>query len=122
MLKKFVCVQCPLGCKLTVEINEDENSIIRIEGNRCQRGIEYAEDEIRDPKRVLTTSIKVIGGELPLVSVKTDKPISKKYIKEVMNIIKEKEVKAPVKRGDVIIQNILNTEVNIIATRSVEKI
>ncbi|PMQ01392.1 MAG: molybdopterin oxidoreductase [Dictyoglomus sp. NZ13-RE01] len=120
MIKKFVCVQCPLGCKLTVELNGNE--IVKIEGNRCKRGIEYAEDEIKDPKRVLTTSIKVIGGNLPLVSVRTDKPIPKRYIKEIMEIIKEKEVKAPVKRGDVIIQNIMNTGANIIATRSVEKL
>ncbi|HOJ92751.1 MAG TPA: DUF1667 domain-containing protein [Dictyoglomaceae bacterium] len=120
MIKRFVCVQCPIGCKLTVEIKDDDNSIIKIEGNRCQRGIAYAEDEIKDPKRIITTSIKVIGGELPLVSVKTDKPIPKKYIKDVMDIIKSKEVKAPVKRGDIIIENILDTNVNIVATRSVE--
>ncbi|MCX7845949.1 MAG: DUF1667 domain-containing protein [Dictyoglomaceae bacterium] len=122
MLKKFVCVQCPIGCKLIIEIRDDENSIRNIEGYKCKRGVEYAEDEIRDPKRILTTSIKVIGGELPLVSVKTDKPISIKYIKDVMNVIKNYKIKAPIKRGDIIIQNIVNTKVNIVATRTVKRL
>lgn len=121
MIKKFVCVQCPVGCKLTVEIKDNENSIIKVEGNKCNRGIEYAKDEIEDPKRILTTSIKVIDGELPLVSVKTDKPIPKKYISTIMKIIKNYEIKAPIKRGDIIIKNIIDTDINIIATRTVEE-
>ncbi|MEN2983647.1 MAG: DUF1667 domain-containing protein [Dictyoglomaceae bacterium] len=121
MFRKLVCVQCPIGCKLNVEISGDDNSILKIDGNKCKRGIDYAQDEIKDPKRILTTSIKVVGGELPLVSVKTDKPISIKYIKIIMNILKSYEVKAPIKRGEIIIQNILDTRANIVATRTVKK-
>ncbi|MCS7202392.1 MAG: DUF1667 domain-containing protein [Dictyoglomus sp.] len=121
MFKKLVCVQCPIGCKLNIEISGNDNSILKIDGNKCKRGIDYAQDEIKDPKRILTTSIKVVGGELPLVSVKTDKPISIKYIKIIMNILRSYEVKAPIKRGEIIIQNILDTKANIVATRTVKK-
>jgi len=121
MIKKLVCIQCPMGCKLIVNIDESNSNILKIEGNKCPRGIDYANDEIKDPKRILTSSVKVNGGDLPLVSVKTDRPIPKKLIKEIMLILKEIEINAPIKRGDIIIKNILNSGANIVATRSIKK-
>jgi len=121
MIKKLVCIQCPMGCKLIVNIDESNNNILKIEGNKCLRGIDYANDEIKAPKRILTSSVKVNGGDLPLVSVKTDRPIPKKLIKEIMLILKEIEINAPIKRGDIIIKNILNSGANIVATRSIKK-
>jgi CxxC motif-containing protein len=110
-----------MGCKLIVNIDESNNNILKIEGNKCLRGIDYANDEIKDPKRILTSSVKVNGGDLPLVSVKTDRPIPKKLIKEIMLILKEIEINGPIKRGDIIIKNILNSGANIVATRSIKK-
>jgi len=84
MFKNVVCVQCPIGCKIKVELTEDGH-IKSITGNRCPRGVEYAKDEIKDPKRVVPTSIRVLNGELPLASVKTDKPIPKRFIPELVS-------------------------------------
>jgi len=116
--REVVCVLCPLGCKIKIELDEEGN-ILSVSGNRCPRGKKYAEDEIKDPKRVVTTSVKVLNGELPLASVKTDGPIPKKYIFELMKILKDVKVKAPVSIGDVVVRNIFKTNVNVVITRSV---
>lgn len=116
--RKVVCVLCPLGCKIRIELDEEGN-ILSISGNKCPRGEGYAKDEIKDPKRVVTTSVKVLDGELPLASVKTDGPIPKKYIFELMKILKSVEMKAPVNVGDVVVRNIFETNVNVVITRSV---
>ena len=116
--REVVCVLCPLGCKIKIELDEEGN-ILSVSGNRCPRGKKYAEDEIKDPKRVVTTSVKVLNGELPLASVKTDGPIPKKYIFELMKILKDVKVKAPVNIGDVVVRNIFKTNVNVVITRSV---
>ena len=118
--RKVVCVLCPLGCKIRIELDEEGN-ILSISGNKCPRGEGYAKDEIKDPKRVVTTSVKVLDGELPLASVKTDGPIPKKYIFELMKILKNVEMKAPVNVGDVVVRNIFETNVNVVITRSVGK-
>lgn len=118
--KKIVCVLCPMGCKINIELDEKDN-ILSIKGNRCPRGEGYAKDEIKNPKRVVTTSVKIINGELPLASVKTDGPIPKKYIFDLMKILKNIKAEAPVKVGDVVIQNVFDTNVNVVITRSVEK-
>ena len=116
--REVVCVLCPLGCKIRIELDEEGN-ILSVSGNRCPRGKKYAEDEIKDPKRVVTTSVKVLNGKLPLASVKTDGPIPKKYIFELMKILKDVKVKAPVSIGDVVVRNIFKTNVNVVITRSV---
>ncbi|MCD6551556.1 DUF1667 domain-containing protein [Thermotoga sp.] len=121
MLKNIVCVQCPIGCKIKVELNEDGH-IKSIIGNRCPRGVEYAKDEIRDPKRVVPTSIKVLNGELPLASVKTDKPIPKRFIPELMKIVREIKVEAPVRVGDIVVKDLFGTRANLVVTRTVRRL
>ncbi len=118
---EMTCIVCPIGCHLKVEVDEN-GKFISVTGNRCPRGAEYAKQEVTDPRRVLPTSVKVIGGELPLVSVRTEKPIPKKLIFEAMKVIKSIQVEAPVKRGQIILENLLNTGVNLIATRTVKRI
>ncbi|HPO28147.1 MAG TPA: DUF1667 domain-containing protein [Petrotogaceae bacterium] len=115
---EIVCVQCPMGCKLKI-IMDEENKISDISGYTCERGKQYAVQEITDPKRIIPSSIKVVNGELPLVSVKTDRPVSKKLISEIMLIIKKSAVTAPVKVGQVLVKNILGTGADIVATRQV---
>ena len=115
---EIVCVKCPMGCKLKI-IMDEENKISDISGYTCERGKQYAVQEITDPKRIIPSSIKVVNGELPLVSVKTDRPVSKKLISEIMLIIKKSAVTAPVKVGQVIVKNILGTGADIVATRQV---
>lgn len=113
MKRNIICINCPMGCEITVEVNDDD---IKISGNMCSRGENYARNEIKDPKRIITTTIKVNGGLRPLVSAKTDREISKKLIFKVMDEINRITVNSPVKVGDILINNVLGTDVNIVAT------
>ena len=117
MIREFPCVSCPLGCLLRVELRE--GGIQKIEGNRCPRGEAYAREEITDPKRVLATSVKVLGGDYPLVSVRTDQPIPKRLIPEIMEVVRKLCVEAPVEIGQVLVSNVAGTGANLIATRRV---
>ena len=114
----IICTSCPVGCRLTVF--EDKDGNIEVEGNVCKRGKNYAIDEFSNPKRMVTSSVKVEGGQYPLVSVKTDKPIDKPLVPKVLEIIKNSNIKAPVNIGDVIAGDIEGTGVSVVATRKVD--
>ena len=113
----IICTSCPVGCRLTVF--EDKAGNVEVEGNVCKRGKNYAFDEFTNPKRMVTSSVKVEGGQYPLVSVKTDEPIKKALVPEALKIIKSSSVKAPINIGDVIAEDIDGTGVSVIATRKV---
>lgn len=112
---ELTCIVCPLGCKLTVH-QEDDGSIIEVEGYSCKRGLSYAQTECINPRRVITTTVRIKGGHMPLVPVKTDSPVPKKLIMKCMETINKIEVMAPVKVGDIICENILETGANLVAT------
>lgn len=120
MRKKLICISCPVGCEITVQLARGE--ILSIQGNRCPRGEAYAREEVTAPKRVLATSVKVTEGEFPLVSVKTDRPIPKYLILRAMAFIRGLSLPAPVELGQVITQNLLGTEANLVATRAVPRL
>ena len=115
MIKEMVCVSCPIGCMLTVELN-DQNEVLSVKGNTCKRGEQYAIDECTNPVRMLTSTVKVNGGKLPVVPVKTAKPIPKGKMFDCIQVINSTVVDAPVKMGDVLIQDICGTGIDIIAT------
>lgn len=119
MLEKrsLTCIVCPIGCGLTVQI--ENGKVAGVEGNTCKKGEDYARTECTNPTRTLTTTVKVKGGQYPLVSVKTDQPVAKDLIFRCMEIINGIELTAPVKLGDVILENILGVGVNIVATRNI---
>ncbi|MCD6132941.1 MAG: DUF1667 domain-containing protein [Deltaproteobacteria bacterium] len=120
MRRKISCILCPMGCELEVEVQKGK--VILVEGNLCERGIKYAKEEVENPTRCISTSIPIQeGGKCETVSVKTSNPIPKDKIFDVMNEIKKVELKAPIKSGDIIIKNVLNLNVDIVATRSVER-
>ncbi len=121
-VRELICIECPNGCELHVEYEEGNPDSIKVEGAICPQGIEYARREIFNPSRVITTSILVEGGEIPLVSVKTDKPIPKEKIFDAIREIKQARVSAPVKIHDVLIRNVASTGANVVATKSVNKI
>ncbi len=125
MNKKLVCILCPQGCPISVDYTENELgtvNVISVEGAKCARGEFWAREEVENPVRTVTSSIRVVNGDLPLLSVRTDKPIPKKRIFDVMNIIKNLQVNAPVKRGEIIVENILDLGANLIATRTVKRV
>ena len=113
------CIICPIGCKILVK--KDDSSCQIINGFKCKKGIEYAKNEALDPHRMLTSSIIVINGKWPLVSVKSSKPVPKNKIIKVINQIKKANVHAPVTSGQTLIKNVLNLGIDIIATKSIEK-
>ena len=116
MKKEMTCVACPLGCSITVEYDGD--NVLSVTGNTCKRGDAYARTEIVNPTRSIASSVKVIGGIHPVVPVKTSCPIPKKMIFDCMREINSVTVSAPVKLGQVIIENVLGTGANIIATNN----
>lgn len=118
MIKKLTCIECPEGCRLTVDI---ENSrIIKVAGNKCPKGEEYAISEIENPARILTSSVLNQGLVLKMIPVRTGKPIPKSRIFDAMNEVKKIRVTSPLKSGDVIVKNFLGLGVNLIATRKAE--
>ena len=116
--KKMTCIVCPIGCQLTVEIIHESHSNMKIVGNKCPRGIVYAKEEMTHPTRIVPTTVVIENAILRRLPVKTDKPIDKNKIFDVMAALNDVVVKAPVKMGDVIVYRVLETDVNIIATRS----
>ena len=113
----LICIGCPLGCPMTVEM--EGNEVKSVAGNTCPRGDAYARKELTNPTRIVTSTVRVAGGKLPMVSVKTESDIPKGKIFECVKALKDIEVKAPVKIGDVIVENVAGTGVNIIATKNV---
>lgn len=117
--KRLICINCPLGCALTVTMQERE--IISVEGNTCKRGEIYARKELTNPTRIVTTTVRVHGGCDNMVSVKTKEDIPKEKIMDCLRALKEVTIEAPVSTGDVMIENLAGTGVSIVATKDVRR-
>ncbi len=116
--KHLTCIGCPMGCTLTVSL--DEKEVISVEGNTCKKGKIYGEQEVISPVRTVTTTVSVEGGKLPVVSVKTRTDIPKEKIFDCVRALKGIRVLAPVRMGQTILCNVAETGVDIIATKAVE--
>lgn len=114
---ELVCICCPLGCALTAEVNAQGK--ISVTGNTCPRGEAYAQKELTNPTRIVTSTVPVIGGNLPVVSVKTAGDIPKDKIFDCIQELKKVKIQAPIHIGDSIIENVCGTTVNIVATSEV---
>ena len=119
MKKEFVCIICPNGCLIKVEY--EGTNINNIKGDECPEGKDYVKNEITNPLRVFTGSVLVENGDFSLVSVKTHVPIPKKYIKKIGEITRRIKVDAPIEIGQVVAFNLLNENIDLIATRKIEK-
>jgi CxxC motif-containing protein len=120
VVKVIRCIVCPTGCE--IQAKKDQNGEIAFEGYTCKRGLEYAKQEFYEPKRILTTTIRVENGFLPLVPVRTDKPILKDKLNDALEIIAKTIVTAPITMGDVLIEDVLHSGANIIASRDLGEI
>jgi len=118
MASKIICIVCPNGCEM--EVTELSTTKVDISGYKCEKGKEYAHQEIINPARTVTTTIKVKNGFIKRLPIRSESPIPKDIILEIMEKIKAFEIEAPVQSGDIIIENILNTGINIIASKSVD--
>jgi CxxC motif-containing protein len=112
---EVTCIVCPLGCPIEVELREGVVSETR--GYECTRGKEYALDEVLSPVRTVTTTVRVNGGILPLVPVRTDGPIPKGEIHRVLEELAKLRIDAPVAYHQVILDNLLENDVRVIASR-----
>jgi CxxC motif-containing protein len=117
--KDITCIGCPMGCLVTVEL--EDGSIGTISGNTCPRGSEYAVKEITSPERIVTSTVMVDGGVFRVAPVKTAGNIPKDKIFDCMALIHDIRLSAPVKAGDIVIENVAGTGVNIVATRAVSE-
>ena len=120
MEKDLICIGCPLGCAVKVEV--EGSRIISVTGNTCPRGEIYAKKEVTNPTRVVTSTVRIKGGIFPVVPVKTESDIPKDRIFDCIRALREVELTAPVKIGDMALRDAAGTGVDIIVTRNVEKI
>ncbi len=115
--KTIVCIGCPNGCE--IEITKTDGTFT-LEGNECKKGEEYAIEEFSNPKRILTTTIQVKNGILPLIPVRSDKPLPKGKLFDCMQYLSALKIDAPLKMGQILVENILDLGVNIIASRNLD--
>ncbi len=116
--KRITCIICPTGCDIAVR-GEGE-IILYMAGNQCKRGEEYARNEYFHPARILTTTVKMEGANVPLLPVRSDRAIPLELILPCMEAVRSVVINAPVARYDVVIPNILGTGANIVATNSAQ--
>lgn len=112
----LICIGCPRGCHLQV----DEENDYKVYGNHCAVGEKYGREELTYPTRTLTSTVRLKNSANSRLPVRTDRPIPKGMMREVMKEINKAEAAAPVKCRDIIIENVLNTGANIVASRDAE--
>ena len=121
---KFNCTTCPSECLLTVEVERDANGAVvevrSVTGNNCPRGDKFAHQELTCPMRVLTTTVAVSGGEEALLPVRTADAIPLALHAQAMNLIRGVVVEAPIRMGDIVLKNLLNTNIDLIASMDID--
>jgi CxxC motif-containing protein len=117
----YLCIGCPLGCRL--EVDEDSHGdIIEIRGSSCRKGDRYAAQEHTDPRRGVTTTVAISGGLWPRLPVKTTGEIPKDQVLAACEELRHVRVHAPVKLGDVLVEDLLGTGSDVVATRDMDAI
>ena len=112
--REVTCIRCPIGCHITVTLENGE--VKSITGNSCPRGEEYAASEVTHPVRTVTSLVKLKNGKRPVVSVKTQGDVPKEKMMDVVKALKDVELTAPVRIGDIALENVAGTGVNVIVT------
>lgn len=116
--KELICIGCPMGCPIVVEM--EDGKVLSVTGNTCPRGESYARKEVTNPTRIVTTTVRVDGGKVPMINVKTERDIPKDKIFECITALRGVTMKAPIHIGDIILENVADTGVNIVAAGNVE--
>ena len=115
---ELICIGCPMGCPIVVEM--EDGRVLSVTGNTCPRGESYARKEVTNPTRIVTTTVRVDGGKVPMINVKTERDIPKDKIFECIVALRGVTMKAPIHIGDIILENVADTGVNIVAAGNVE--
>ncbi len=114
-MRELVCIVCPKGCRLHV----DEENGYKVTGNSCPRGEAYGREECTNPTRVVTSTVAVAGGAHPRCPVKTNRPVPKDRMFDVVRALDGLVIPAPVALGQVIVADVCGTGADIVATRGV---
>lgn len=114
---EMTCICCPIGCALKAQVNAD--GTVQVSGNKCPRGAAYGEKEVTNPTRIVTSTVRIAGRQDTVVAVKTASDIPKEKIMECMKALQDIEVEASVHIGEIILENVADTGVNIVATRNI---
>lgn len=117
MNDKLTCIMCPIGCELDVCGSEND---LQVTGNKCEKGLDFAREEVLAPKRNLATSVPINGRRFKMLSVRLSDRVPRSQLFDVLQEIARLRPAPPVKRGEILIENVLDLEANVIATRSVE--
>ncbi len=120
--KELVCIVCPRGCRLTLIPDETSKGGYKVIGSGCNRGVDYGIKELTNPTRVLTSTVKIKGAAMRRLPVRTKGDIPKGKVFECMELLNHIEVCAPIKVGDIIVKNILDTGVDLIASKSMDEV
>ena len=115
MKKELTCIVCPIGCHLSAELNES-GEVISVSGNTCPRGVKYAQQELTDPRRVVTAVVFAAGEKRICIPVKTSAPLAMELIPELLKELFATKVPLPVETGDIIIKNFRSSGVDVIAS------
>ena len=115
-MKELICICCPRGCHLKVD------DVLNVTGNFCPRGERYGKQEVSNPTRIVTSTVRISNAELAMCPVKTKEPIPKGKIFDVMASINKVQLKAPIHVGDVIISDVCGTGVDVISTREMPEV
>ena len=113
--RNFICVTCPVGC--AIEAVVDGTELVEIQGQACKRGDTFVREELTNPRRMLTTTVRVRNGLLPLVPVRSSEPLPKGLFHQVVACLRDVEIDAPVAEHQMVSANVLDTGVDIITTR-----
>ena len=116
-MKELICICCPNGCHLQV----DEQREYTVSGNQCEKGAEYGRTELLHPVRVVTSTVRITGAAQPRLPVRTDRPVEKGRMFEVMELLNGITVAAPVHIGDVLLRGLLGTDAALIACKDMKK-
>ena len=114
--KHFVCVVCPIGCE--IDVVHDGGKIISMEGNKCEKSEEFVSQELIEPMRILTTTIRIHGARWAVIPVRSDKAVPKRLFPRIMKQLRRIKLQAPVSMLDVVVKDVLDTGAHIIATRT----
>ncbi|HNZ03043.1 MAG TPA: DUF1667 domain-containing protein [Myxococcota bacterium] len=119
--KNFTCIGCPIGCPL--QLTHEGRDILEIEGHQCNRGAKYAQQEFRDPRRFLSTTVAIDGARWKRLPVKVTAPVPKDRVVEAAVEIHRLSVSAPVALGQVLIRDLLGEKgVDVVATRTMQRV
>ena len=117
--REFICIVCPVGCSIDATVEDGE--LVEAQGQACKRGIAFVHEELTAPRRMLTTTVQVAGGELPLVPIRSSEALPKEILPRVVGRLREVVLEAPVAEHQVVIEDVFGTGVDIITSRALPR-